>query len=71
MEGRRRDQNLVPPSLGATLAMLMGQERIHWYPITLTMKNPHPNNIAHSLIGVWKPGSYIYSLRVHFWAAKI
>lgn len=42
----------VRPSLAATLAVLVGQDRMPWYPITLPMPNPCPHGAACSLIEV-------------------
>lgn len=69
--GEEKGLESVTPSLGATLALPVGQDRMRWYPIPLPVANPHPNNIAHSLVGVWEPGSYIYFLCLHFEAAKV
>lgn len=71
---RSRDRlwSPVTPGLGAARALLAGRDRaLVSYRIALPMVNPRPNNVGHSLTGVWEPGFYGHLFHLHFEAAKV
>lgn len=57
VEEERAESHHTKPSLGGTLTMLMGQDRVNWYPMTLPVVNPHPN-IARYFTGAPKFPSF-------------
>lgn len=48
--GLVEDQSPARPSLAATLAGLVAQDRMPWVPVTLPGPNPCPHSVASSLI---------------------